>query len=309
MVKGALNMPDTTYNEMSASPLSRRTTSKTILTRRLIYLCTCALLLQAAVSLSGMLSANSSRQPNSANNAEITARRSALIAKCTNIHQPAGPPASFTPASRLHNGDGGNERWVAGTPSLLDRAHQLAANNKAQIVDAHGRWLTPGLVDIHSHLGVNSAPSLSGAFDGNSHNAPILPWLRSVDGLNTHDEAYKLSIAGGVTTAQVLPGSANNIGGQAFVIKLRETAERSTTSRVLEPPETLVGGGNATEWVHWRHMKYAANLCFIDLTLTLIISSSPHHAGTHVVRSSQIVKRTIHPTHLQSLSYHRREPR
>ena len=48
--------------------------------------------------------------------------------------------------------------------------------------------------------------------DTNSHKAPILPWLRSIDGLNTHDASYKLAIAGGVTTVQVLPGSANNIG-------------------------------------------------------------------------------------------------
>jgi hypothetical protein len=42
--------------------------------------------------------------------------------------------------------------------------------------------------------------------------APILPWLRSIDALNTHDASYELAIAGGVTTAQILPGSANNIG-------------------------------------------------------------------------------------------------
>jgi hypothetical protein len=40
----------------------------------------------------------------------------------------------------------------------------------------------------------------------------VLPWLRSLDGLNTHDDAYKLSISGGVTTANVLPGSADAIG-------------------------------------------------------------------------------------------------
>ena len=55
-----------------------------------------------------------------------------------------------------------------------------------------------------------------GASDTNSHKAPILPWLRSIDGLNTHDAAYELAVAGGVTTAQILPGSANNIG-KAFV--------------------------------------------------------------------------------------------
>ncbi|KAH9083405.1 carbohydrate esterase family 9 protein [Lactarius deliciosus] len=109
------------------------------------------------------------------------------------------------------------------------------------IVDAKGAWVTPGIVDAHSHLGVLAAPSLSGANDGNSHNGPILPWLRSLDGLNTHDESYPLSIAGGVTTALILPGSANAIGGQAFTIKLRKTAERSPTAMLLEPPYQLNG--------------------------------------------------------------------
>lgn len=68
------------------------------------------------------------------------------------------------------------------------------------------------IVDLHSHLGVDSAPHLRGALDVNSFHGPILPWLRALDGLNTHDAAYQLSVAGGVTTALVLPGSANAIG-------------------------------------------------------------------------------------------------
>lgn len=65
---------------------------------------------------------------------------------------------------------------------------------------------------MHSHLGVDSVPELAGTRDTNSRRGPILPWLRSLDGLNTHDDAYELSIAGGVTSALVLPGSANAIG-------------------------------------------------------------------------------------------------
>jgi hypothetical protein len=67
-------------------------------------------------------------------------------------------------------------------------------------------------VDPHSHLGDASLPALDGAVDDNSLKGTIQPWLRSVDGLNTHDDSYALSIAGGVTTALVLPGSANAIG-------------------------------------------------------------------------------------------------
>jgi hypothetical protein len=68
------------------------------------------------------------------------------------------------------------------------------------------------IVDMHSHLGVDSAPSLSGSADTNSVWGIAQPWLRSLDGLNTHDEAYSLSISGGVTSANILPGSANAIG-------------------------------------------------------------------------------------------------
>ncbi|KAM6500145.1 hypothetical protein JOM56_003159 [Amanita muscaria] len=144
--------------------------------------------------------------------------------------------------------------------SLLD---ELIPENsedweKMVVIDVEGKWVTPGLVDLHSHIGVSSAPELKGARDVNSHKAPILPWLRSIDGLNTHDESYRLAIAGGVTTAQVLPGSANNIGGQAFLIKLRPTAEGSASSKVLEPPEMLhYPNASSSGYTHWRHMKHA----------------------------------------------------
>jgi len=73
------------------------------------------------------------------------------------------------------------------------------------------------------------------------------------------DDAFKLSVAGGVTTALVLPGSANAIGGQAFPIKLRPTAERSPSSMVLEPPYSLNGSDLMyTRPPRWRHMKWDA---------------------------------------------------
>lgn len=67
-------------------------------------------------------------------------------------------------------------------------------------------------MDMHSHLGDASLPSLDGAEDDNSNKGPIVPWMRSLDGLNTHDDSFHLSISGGVTTSLILPGSANAIG-------------------------------------------------------------------------------------------------
>jgi imidazolonepropionase-like amidohydrolase len=75
------------------------------------------------------------------------------------------------------------------------------------------------LVDPHSHLGDASSPALDGASgDLNSYKGTVQPWLRSLDGLNTHDDSYSLSIAGGVTSAIVLPGSANAIGDLVFSV-------------------------------------------------------------------------------------------
>ncbi|KAF8622060.1 hypothetical protein AX15_007211 [Amanita polypyramis BW_CC] len=127
------------------------------------------------------------------------------------------------------------------------------------IIEADGAWITPGLVDIHSHIGVLPSPTLNGAIDFDSKNGPILPWLRTIDGFHTHDDAFELAISGGVTTVQVLPGSSNAIGGEAFMMKLRKTVDRSASSMLLEPPHSLKGipSDDLSETVRWRYMKLA----------------------------------------------------
>lgn len=69
--------------------------------------------------------------------------------------------------------------------------------------------LMRGIVDMHSHLGVDAAPALRGSDDTNSLKGSVQPWLRSLDGFDTHDAAFNGSIAGGITTMLVLPGSAS----------------------------------------------------------------------------------------------------
>ncbi|KAF9501563.1 carbohydrate esterase family 9 protein [Pleurotus eryngii] len=127
-----------------------------------------------------------------------------------------------------------------------------------EVVDVGGKWLTPGIVDMHSHIGDASSPALDGSEDDNSLAGTAQPWLRSLDGLNTHDDSYLLSISGGVTTSLVLPGSANAIGGQAYLIKLRETAERTPSSMLLEAPYQINSSfPDPNLPLHWRHMKHA----------------------------------------------------
>ncbi|KIJ54270.1 hypothetical protein M422DRAFT_154278 [Sphaerobolus stellatus SS14] len=138
-------------------------------------------------------------------------------------------------------------KWIGG--KFVEEAKEMYGQ-ALEVVDAKGAWVTPGIVDLHSHLGVDSSPALQGSSDTNSIHGITQPWLRSLDGLNTHDDAYALSISGGLTTSNVLPGSANAIGGQAFPIKLRPTGERSASSKLVEQ----FGSPNSTGW---RQMKHA----------------------------------------------------
>ncbi|PCH43664.1 hypothetical protein WOLCODRAFT_75840 [Wolfiporia cocos MD-104 SS10] len=135
--------------------------------------------------------------------------------------------------------------------------HLLSKHRDVETLDAHGAWVTPGIVDMHSHLAVEASPSLVGAQDGNSFQGLVLPWLRSLDALNTHDDGFRHSLSGGVTTSLILPGSADAIGGQAFTMKLRPTDARSPSSMLLEPPFLYNGTGIKYEPTRWRHMKHA----------------------------------------------------
>jgi imidazolonepropionase-like amidohydrolase len=89
------------------------------------------------------------------------------------------------------------------------------------VLDVTGKHVTPGLIDPHSHLGVYALPSLKGHSDGNEVGNPLTPAVRVADAIYSQDPAMSRALAGGVTTAQIVPGSANLAGGLSQVIKLR----------------------------------------------------------------------------------------
>jgi len=153
-----------------------------------------------------------------------------------------------------------------GHPNHLQGCLGYSWVNYLASTDHPGLRIRCSIVDVHSHIAVESSPGLNGASDGNSVKGLALPWLRSVDGLNTHDASYEHSIAGGITTSLILPGSADAIGGQAFVIKLRPTKERSTSSLLLEPPFDLNNiSVDYSVPPRWRHMKHACGESAFDI--------------------------------------------
>jgi len=85
-------------------------------------------------------------------------------------------------------------------------------------VDATGKYLTPGIVDPHSHSALDS--------DVNEATSPVTPSMMMIDAFDNRDKALYQALAGGVTTELLLHGSANMIGGQAVVIKNKFGLER-----------------------------------------------------------------------------------
>lgn len=95
----------------------------------------------------------------------------------------------------------------------------LPVNLEAEEIDAEGGWVMPGLIDIHSHLGLyEDGLGFEGA-DGNEDTDPVTPHLRVIDGINPMERAFRESLEAGVTAVVVSPGSANPIGGQLAAIK------------------------------------------------------------------------------------------
>ena len=106
----------------------------------------------------------------------------------------------------------------------------------AQVIDATGMWVMPGIIDSHSHLGVYSWPGVEANADGNEMTTPITAQVRAIDSFNFEDPAIRRALAGGVTTIQVFPGSGNLVGGQSAVLKLKPEAGRLATVFDKAPP-------------------------------------------------------------------------
>ncbi|MFW6027502.1 MAG: amidohydrolase, partial [bacterium] len=86
-------------------------------------------------------------------------------------------------------------------------------------VDAQGKWVTPGLIDIHSHLGVYPSPSMRSTADGNEATDPVTAEVWAEHSVWTQDPGFTRALAGGVTAMLILPGSANLFGGRSVTLK------------------------------------------------------------------------------------------
>lgn len=96
---------------------------------------------------------------------------------------------------------------------------RLEAPADAIRVDATNKWVTPGIIDIHSHLGVYASPGVNAHSDGNEATAPVTANVWAEHSIWPQDPGFMTALAGGVTSLQILPGSANLIGGRGVTLK------------------------------------------------------------------------------------------
>ena len=87
------------------------------------------------------------------------------------------------------------------------------------VINAEGKWITPGLIDVHSHLGVYPSPGVAAHSDGNEATAPVTAEVWAEHSVWPQDPGFSRALAGGITTLQILPGSANLFGERSVTLK------------------------------------------------------------------------------------------
>jgi len=97
--------------------------------------------------------------------------------------------------------------------------HDVTVPEDATVVDVSGRWVLPGFVESHGHIGIHEEANGPAGNDTNEMTRPNTAGVRAVDAVDIDDEGFRDALAGGVTSAVIKPGSGNPIGGQTVAMK------------------------------------------------------------------------------------------
>lgn len=112
----------------------------------------------------------------------------------------------------------------------------LYENSKAQVIDAKGNLVMPGIIETHCHMGITEEKKGMEGDDCNETVDPITPQLRAIDAINPMDAAFKDALQAGITSAMVGPGSSNVVGGQFAFIK---TYGRCIDKMIVKAPAAM----------------------------------------------------------------------
>ena len=142
-----------------------------------------------------------------------------------------------------------------GVIEAVGSADDVSVPEAATVVDAAGKWVLPGFIESHGHVGIHEEANGPAGDDTNEMTAPNTAAVRAIDAINIDDEGFRDALSGGVTSVVVKPGSGNPIGGQTVAIKTwggRIIDEQviheavSVKSALGENPKRVYGAKNAT---------------------------------------------------------------
>jgi len=142
-----------------------------------------------------------------------------------------------------------------GRITAVGAASEIVVPSGVGVVDASGKWVLPGFVEAHGHVGIHEEANGPAGDDTNEMTTPNTAAVRAIDAVNIDDEGFRDALAGGVTSIVVKPGSGNPIGGQTVAIKswggrtideqvIKEAV--SVKSALGENPKRVYGGKNQT---------------------------------------------------------------
>ncbi len=182
--------------------------------------------LALALVISGCAASGST--PSSAGDKPATADKAVAINKNpypSTYHAYPGVPTVVRNVT-IFDGDGG--RIDNGVILLRDGKIAAVGGSMADMdvpadaaqIDGTGKFVTPGIIDVHSHLGVYPTPSVEGMSDGNEATNPTTPEVWAEHSVWPQDPGFSRALTnGGITTLEILPGSANLMGGRSVVLK------------------------------------------------------------------------------------------
>ena len=139
-------------------------------------------------------------------------------------YHPYGSVPTLIRGATIFDGEGGridngSILLVGGKVEAVGGA-DIGAPEGATVIDAQGRYVTPGIIDVHSHLGDYPSPGVQSLSDGNEATSPARPEVWAEHSVWPQDPGFSRALAnGGITALQILPGSANLFGGRSVVLK------------------------------------------------------------------------------------------
>ncbi len=112
---------------------------------------------------------------------------------------------------------------------------------KVRVINAKGNIAMPGLIDAHSHIGIQEEKKGMEGNDSNETMEPVTPYLKAIDAVNAMDSAFENAVRAGITSVMTGPGSSNVVGGQFVFMKTR--GRKTDDLIVLEPAAMKVAFG------------------------------------------------------------------